>query len=310
MTSVFIFSWNTQSVKYNETNTDFINVLLNEKINHDILVFCFQEFDSRYCTLDTILTEHLKPDYTLVENVDLIGWGITTYKSLSTGEYRPRGLKTLVFSKTEYIKVISTSHKYLSPSVIDKITYGKGCIMTNISVNDKNMTVLNIHLPFSSSSLLNGGRHEFVEWQFFVLQYFYKNSLEYNPDCVFIVGDLNFRTTKNILEINCTNFNDFYKKYDELYLYSKYMIPFEIDEGIEKQGIHFAPTCKMNKDREPMNEDYKLGKWGQRFPSWCDRILYKDLHDLKTKCLMYERWEHSTMTQSDHCAVLGTFLIN
>jgi len=310
MTSIFIFSWNTQSVKYNETNTDFINALLNEKINHDILVFCFQEFDSRHCTLDNIITEYLSAEYKLIENVDLIGWGITTYKSLSHGEYRPRGLKTLVYSKLENIRVTSKSYKCLSPSIIDKITYGKGCIITNIFVFDKNISILNVHLPFSSVSLLNGSRHESVEWQFYVLQYFYNNGLEYDPDFLFIVGDLNFRTTKNILD-PCffTNYNDFYKKYDELYLYSKYVIPFKINEGIENSGIDFAPTCKMNKDREPMSINYKLGKWGQRFPSWCDRILYTDFVDFKTKCVMYERWEHSHMILSDHCAVLGTFIV-
>jgi len=71
-----------------------------------------------------------------------------------------------------------------------------------------------------------------------------------------------------------------------------------LEEGIANNGPCFLPTCKMSKNRLPLDPIYNMGTDFYRMPSWCDRILQTP----GLKCTVYDRFEHSAMT-SDHCGV-------
>ncbi len=57
---------------------------------------------------------------------------------------------------------------------------------------------------------------------------------------------------------------------------------------------------------------WNTGKYNQRVPSWCDRILYKKYNDDNHRifCRYYDRFDVGhTMAKSDHAAVIGVFEI-
>jgi hypothetical protein len=79
-------------------------------------------------------------------------------------------------------------------------------------------------------------------------------------------------------------------------------------EGVHNMGPSFNPTCKLFQGRESSNI-YNTGKYGQRTPSWCDRILYSKPSDLIIMCTKYDRFEYGNMNLSDHAAVIGEYII-
>jgi hypothetical protein len=98
--------------------------------------------------------------------------------------------------------------------------------------------------------------------------------------------------------------------------------PMENDEGhsiYDILDIPFKPD--VSKSRKERGDTYwNTGRYDQRVPSWCDRILYKDMkdymgngnseYDRETKCIYYNRFECGTcINLSDHCGVVGVFTI-
>lgn len=138
-----------------------------------------------------------------------------------------------------------------------------------------------------------------------------------------------------------------YSESDELLHQMRKENIYTLSEGVEGEGPRFLPTCKMVKGRRPLSKTpfddtvddygflkiessikpsipferetrsrYNLGKFNQRNPSWCDRILYTDQiknsssSDRKLVCTAYESFdEGSTMSKSDHAGVLGLFIL-
>ena len=100
-------------------------------------------------------------------------------------------------------------------------------------------------------------------------------------------------------------YTELYTKYDELYEQMNRGNIYHFQEGVNNAGPQFDPTYKLDHNRR-----WKLGRWDQRVPSWCDRILYRDNFESshRVKCLAYERFDcGKTMAQSDHAAVLGIY---
>ena len=55
---------------------------------------------------------------------------------------------------------------------------------------------------------------------------------------------------------------------------------------------------------------WNTGKYNQRIPSWCDRILYTKFQDdgHQLICTYYDRFDHGTvMSKSDHAATIAIF---
>lgn len=233
----FVFSWNTQSVDYSTEKgivPDFQSELI-ERITPDVDIVAvgLQEETSRGSLISetgaiTIALQQIR--FKRVEYVDMMGWGVTTYKKLIREfRYEPRGLSLAVYVKsdfnlgdddtsdtneaTETDTVFKTRggaaerssgaafrrSSYTCPSFIQRLTKSKGGVAICINVpNFGRILFLNVHLPFDSSSIKRGengrSRSSALAWQVTCLKYLYHTALdEFRPDYYFLMGDLNFR---------------------------------------------------------------------------------------------------------------------
>lgn len=172
----------------------------------------------------------------------------------------------------------------------------------------------------------------------------------YPPGHVIFFGDLNYRVSlrskaTTIAEALSSNPSIGYLKsllrYDELRREMSKGNIYQMKEGVEDQGPIFLPTAKLVKRRKvistTLKEDkeevtieeervmisdrgstkvrgdtyWNTGKYDQRIPSWCDRILYRDFNSkMKTECIYYDRFEcGNCINHSDHAGVIGVFVI-
>jgi len=228
---------------------------------------------------------------------------------------------------------------YLHNNGINQYTRGKGAIASYIIYPGVGIMVfICAHLPFMSHSLIESKykndymiRQDALSQQNIcfnnILRTFVKDQ-KFEPDHIFLFGDLNYRVNysnakdlaqKIIDEGNIPLYKNIYTNHDELLAQMKMGTIYGMLEGIDNEGPLFAPTCKMSKERkltkDSKNEDpekyYKTGKFYQRSPSWCDRILYCD-YTLKSpfniNAISYDRFDTgTTMSKSDHAAVIGVF---
>lgn len=305
MLKIFVFSWNTQSVILESTR--FIEKL-KETINHDILIFGLQEDAIRTPIIFTELKKEFT-DYEVVQETELSGWGVTTYKSMKNNlEYRPRGLRLIVFKKGE-LKITSNVSSYVFPTLKNKITWGKGVVIINLDIeNYGKLTIANLHLPYNSESLKKEEKREkALKWQTKCFEMAESIINGFSPDYTIVMGDLNFRVTGlDSVEV-CKKIknNDFcFKINDEL---SKTGILDRFNEGVNNEGPNFPPTCKLFQMRSyyPDEMIYNIGKFKQRTPSWCDRILYKNL-----ECESYKRYDEFEIRLSDHASVISEFYLD
>lgn len=207
---IFIFTWNTQTVRYNVDDgpeADFVNVLgdkiINSERNYDLVVIGLQEDSIRDSPLSSLIVDSIRKKYQLLKLVTLSGWGVTTYKALKDEwGYRPRGLRLVIFKRKD-LKLEITSvevNDMVCPSFKEWITSGKGGVVVNLHTSLGKLAFLNIHLPFSSRSIIQNPndkisyRHRAMMWQAQCLRKLYENVISmYQPNYLFILGDLNFR---------------------------------------------------------------------------------------------------------------------
>lgn len=153
------------------------------------------------------------------------------------------------------------------------------------------------------------------------------------PAFTMIMGDLNYRIQNQtdasiIADRFLSDLNNpsktvihEYLLHDELRIQMTKGNIYPFNEGINNMGPLFEPTAKMVQHRPPMNNQqhyngqtfWKTGKWNQRIPSWCDRILYGPIQpsSYKITCEVYDRFDvGSTIKLSDHCAVYAIFTIS
>jgi exonuclease III len=319
--SVAVFCWNVQSVRYADNNSqdekpeaDFIEQLAKKLEEFDLVFFALQEDSIKDSPIVQLLKEKLIYQ-TEIESIELSGWGSTTYKAIKRNmEYLPRGLRLIAFKSNRLSKNITAKvSSYVCPSIRDHITWGKGAVAIHLDIEDfGKLTMADFHLPFSSKGLRDSKiRKDNLEWQTTCFDYLYQN-LKAKSDNIIIAGDLNFRVdavSQTVLE----SLNDeekllrVYNHNDELKRCMNFAeLPY-MREGIKNMGPAFNPTCKLFQRRETLS--YNTGKYGQRTPSWCDRILYTCPEDLVIECLKYDRYEYGNMCFSDHAAVIGEYII-
>lgn len=339
MVKLFIFTWNTQTIRYKEDQTpDFVEALAKKilKEKYDLVVLGLQEDSIRDSPLLAGEQNHFSTalvGYELLEVVSLSGWGVTTYKALRDDwEYRPRGLRLAVYKKENAeINIIDVETRQMPCLGIKNwLTAGKGGVTVNLKTSVGDISFLNVHLPFNSQSL-NSPQERYTEmlWQARCLQHLYTDATEtFNPDYLFLLGDLNFRvqfrgesTAKEITERLFSEegyLESLVREADELQLLLDYsrnsedlsLVP-PLNEGLNNGGPLFLPTCKLQQGRENEKcviEDYRAGNNNRRTPSWCDRILYTGRRGVL--CLVYNRWDYGEMNLSDHASVIGVYQIN
>jgi hypothetical protein len=306
---------------------------------YDLLAIGLQEdatVDSPLmCDEEALLVDGLRSRYELLKIETLSGWGSTTFKALKNEwEYRPRGLRLAVFKRRQLNLSIYKveSMEIVSPGIRNWLTKGKGGVAINLCTSAGKICFLNIHLPFNSQSIIKD-RQESLLWQATCLKSLHGWTVDaYNPDYLFLLGDLNFRVqirtehgathiAKTLFERGEEYIRELLRDADELNLLLDYsrdtansynkLVPI-MNEGINGAGPVFMPTCKMHQGREsPLTIDsYLLGYEDQRPPSWCDRILYETRSmDCNIQCTYYNRIEIGTMNLSDHTAVNGVYKI-
>jgi hypothetical protein len=196
---------------------------------------------------------------------------------------------------------------------------------------------MNMHLPFNAERI-NGNlpqnqRDNMLNDQTKCFEDLYNYFIKlYNPDYVFVMGDLNYRVNPldkqltqieqrnlffqipNIMSAPLTNQYESLRKHDELHTQ---LAQYQFQEG--DNGPTFPMTCKMMKGRpsncnsDPRRECYQMFTQKDpsiRFPSWCDRILYKTFNELPPiQQVEYEMYDNGIIKCSDHSAVYGIYKI-
>lgn len=285
---------------------------------------------------------HLLPEemdkigYEFYDRSTLMGVGQTTAEGLANADVFVRGIRLSVYLK----KGSRIKPRYQSESYHSSLFRNKGGIAVYLSLpNDEVVAIINTHFPFDASSLI-----ETVQKKNFMIRQtalFNQNNF-YNemyqklvieaparPQYLILLGDLNYRilpfqnySAKQTGEIllktlseNPEEYSQLIDKYDELRQQIRKGNVYQVREGIKDVGPCFAPTCKMNRERDPGEsglENYSLGKYDQRVPSHADRILYQSLETATRtlECLEYDRFDYGVMAKSDHAGVLGTLVIN
>ena len=209
---VFILTWNTQTIRYNLDNgpeADFVSILSDKiiKSHSDLIIIGLQEDAIRDSPLlseqNSLIVDSISEKYQLIKLVTLSGWGITTFKALKhEWDYRPRGLRLAVLKRRDLkLEIINVEvNDMVCPSLKNWITAGKGGVVINLHTSIGKLTFLNIHLPFSSRSIIQDPedkisyRHSAMMWQARCLRKLYENVIKaYQPNYLFILGDLNFR---------------------------------------------------------------------------------------------------------------------
>ena len=336
--NIFVFSWNTQSVVYNN-NAEFIASLCTKIIdsNAHLVAIGLQEDAMRDSHLldddNSQLVTGLISKYELLEIISLSGWGVTTYKALKDDwEYCPRGLRLAVFKRrdTDFEEV--NVHSAVCPGIRDWFTAGKGGVAISVGSPKGSICFLNMHLPFSSRSIIKtaeepDSRCPSLLWQAKCLNELYTTvQRQLQPDHIVVLGDLNFRVQirheNGASEVSQRLFNEegyideLLRESDELRLLMGYandnkefLLPL-LKEGVANTGPKFIPTCKLKKDRTTVGPAiFKCGKHDQRCPSWCDRILFNSTDDIMS-CLEYDRLDIADMNKSDHAAVFAKLCLD
>lgn len=313
---------------------------LKEKIQKEspfAVVIGFQE-DVRpgsYFHSHLLPEEMEKIGYEFYDRSTLMGIGQTSVDGLSQGDLFVRGIRLSVYlQKGSRIKP-----RYQTESYHSSVFRNKGGIAVYLSLpNDEVVAIINAHSPFEPNSLIETvQKKNFMIRQtaLFAQNNFYNEMYQKlvmespaRPQYLILLGDLNYRIlpfqnysagqTGEVLLKTLSESPQEYSllidKHDELRLQIRKGNIYPMKEGIRDVGPHFAPTCKMCRERSPGEHkltNYSLGKHDQRVPSHADRILYQNLETAARKldCTEYDRFDYGVMVRSDHAGVLGTYVI-
>mgnify|MGYP000867379371 CR=1 FL=1 len=311
---------------------------LKEKIEDqspDVVVIGFQEdrqpgsyFHSHY-----LINEMPRIGYTLLKRTKMLGVGKTTYDNLFKADIMRRGIRVSVYCKTELHDKIVKAETELRAAYDNEgqdeyicsssLTRSKGATVSYMCLPGVGrFAFVCAHLRFTSSNLVDQKLYgnemlRQTELNFCnaelnqILESFVYNRPQV-PCYVILFGDLNYRVSADIdVEKYCELLNEkenllpLYLKYDELREQMQRKNIYHFNEGINNSGPNFLPTYKLDNNRK-----WKTGKYGQRYPSWCDRILYTKIQEDGNElvCRSYDRFDCGlAMAQSDHAGVISVF---
>lgn len=334
------YLWSTIDSFFADWTPEMIDKITKE--NPDIVVFCNQESlkPGDYWQSHVLPEELPKINYSLVKRTRLMGVGVASYKRLiEHWKISERGLRTSIYCRNNMLHDIESAEScYRSAVGLDfqktslcsnPITRNKGATASYLKVPGYGIIAfLNMHLPFNASSLVkyNKTGDPFVRHNYVMetnisfnnmirdlVHEIVKDRTDIIPSYIFVIGDLNYRIISNI-EIN-DKYPEHSLELDELRQEMKRGNIYPFVEGRGNAGPNFMPTCKMRRSRSPnraTEADYNLGKYKQRRPSYCDRILYNTINDTyKINCLEYDRYDWGNMAKaSDHAGIYGLYQIS
>jgi hypothetical protein len=303
MTSILAVTFNQGNA--NNVNKDKLYKLMNleEYKNKDIIVFSLQE----------------SSDYSITNNLQLIMYNHILIFNEYMYQFNLGKLKMFVWLKKSISYNIIKTNTTRCKSSFFNIQPAKGFIYIVFNIIQANKTkkiaICNTHLASAPDDTYKRTK---------CLQQLYKAINHYKPNNIFIMGDLNYRTTslnpltidqkKSISTYKCDN--NLIKSTntlcgpnpnidncsgDECHICKKMknIDPLEnvlnIDlkhTKLQEANITFCPTCRFKENIYPRQYDAK------RYPSYCDRILYTG--DIKVHT--YDSYDISY--SSDHHAVL------
>lgn len=314
---------------YEAKSPDFFPYLTSHFEDMDIIVFGLQEDASPGSYFHSHFLQDVMPEYgfELVRRSKLLGVGKTTMDRLPT-DVMFRGLRTSVYCSEKFRReIVSVSEGSYMCTWKDAITGGKGGLAIYLQTRSHGkIGIVNVHLPHDAKSLTESVRQQdpILRKNAVMRQYQYFNEvysalIKNHVDSCVLFGDMNFRVISTITDEKSGMLLSHDKLCstavmnpelllvdDELYFALVNKLVYHLDEGVDKAGPTFPPTCKLKKERPQMlvPDVYNLGKYGQRCPSWCDRILYSSKKG-ELECSYYDRFDHgATMKLSDHAAVL------
>lgn len=319
---------------YEAKSPDFFSYLIPYFKDVDIVVFGLQEDASPGSYFHSHFLQDVMPEYgfELVRRSKLLGVGKTTVDRLPT-DVMFRGLRTSVYCKERIRReIVSVSEGSYLCTWKDTITGGKGGLAIYLQTrNHGKIGIVNVHLPHDAKSLTESVRQQdpILRKNAVMRQYQYFNEvysalIKNHCDSSILFGDMNFRVVSTMTDDRTGRLLTYEKLCstaisnpelllvdDELYFALVNKLVYHMDEGVDKAGPTFAPTCKLKRNRpqQLVPDMYNLGKYGQRCPSWCDRILYSSKKG-ELECEYYDRFDFgSTMKLSDHAGVISKFVL-
>lgn len=369
---VLLFTWNTQSVKLCETDSetqadinrsgyrifgfplttwqyscsipDFWNQLADKIKQHDpdIIVIGFQEdrHPGSYFHSHFLPAKMPELGYSLIKRTKMLGFGRTTVDNLKYLDPMRRGIRCSIYCR-DLLKIriefkeislravlpLNGQEEFVCASGFgpSSLIRGKGATISYLCVPDVGtVAFVCTHLPFTSKTLIDQkvtGDDMIRQTELNSCNGYFNSIIEHvlhhldGVNHIFFFGDMNYRISSSLSAASLKKkleeedeqalFAELYNKYDELHEQMSRGNIYKFSEGVDGVGPRFEPTYKLDQQRK-----WKLGRFDQRVPSWCDRILYRDHHASShtISCSDYERFDHgATMAQSDHAAVLGVY---
>lgn len=230
---IFVFTWNTQSVRMSETvqrsshepmsiisdmwyqcqDPDFLPELVEKAIASDseILVFSLQESakPGDYF-LSHAVHKELGNRYILLCRQKMIGVGKVSYTSLKRNwEVKFRGVRIAVFVRLDFLENVELiGDTWIPCPGRERFTHGKGAVAVVVRLYEKHtIAFVNMHLPFDCTTL-KGSNLLRVEKGVSVQNHAFNSILEEVSRAYpfvnywLVMGDMNYRIFHREGEIN------------------------------------------------------------------------------------------------------------
>lgn len=307
----------------------------------DLVVIGFQEdrYPGSYFHSHLLPEEMPKIGYGLVKRTKLMGIGITTYKGILNGDLFERGLRVSIYAKNDLVPLIMKEEAEMRTFIGNDgqceyvcssfITRGKGATASYVILPGfGRLAFICCHLPFNADSLITERvyknqmlRQNEINQSNICFNNIIENLVLFKqpmPTYVIYFGDFNYRVAdlrpaKEVADdfLNEKSIANIYEHCDEMKEQMRRGNIYNFSEGIHDRGPEFTPTCKMIKGRNPDDNEsnqWNTGKYNQRVPSWCDRILYNKFTRTNQDiiCTYYDRFDvGEVMAKSDHAGVIA-----
>ena len=327
-----ILTWNAgastpNSLRYSESDSNFIKDLLQSSDSPDILVFGFQELvdlEDKTATAKRFLKpkkkegsdqERMSHQYRdwrdfLVRSLDDYMAG-DLYHLLHTAPLV--GLFTCIFVKADIRARVSNLSSADIKRGMGGLHGNKGAIVVRFMIDDTSMCFINCHLAAGQSAanqrhndiaaileaaILPSERDPAIRIDSYVGGG--DGTMVLDHEVCVVNGDLNYRIDTMsrdtvVMAVKAGNLSKLLER-DQLLVAKRRNAAFKL-RAFEELPITFAPTYKYDVGTDNYDSSEK-----KRSPAWCDRLLYRGA---RIQQLDYRRHE---VRVSDHRPVSGRFI--